>query len=70
MSNIVTIAGAHLEPVLLNKTATLKKAIAAIEEVIMEPFSQTGASCPQATDCSNLLVPKDALVQINVVPVK
>jgi nitrilase len=33
MSNIVTIAGAHLEPVLLDKTATLKKAVAAIAEV-------------------------------------
>ena len=32
MSNIVTIAGAHLEPVLLDKTATLKKAVAAIAE--------------------------------------
>ena len=32
MSNIVTIAGAHLEPVLLDKTATLTKSVAAIAE--------------------------------------
>ena len=46
---------------------TLK--VAGVEEVIMEPFSQAGASCPQATDCSNLLVPKDALVQMNIEPI-
>ena len=32
MSNIVTIAGAHLEPALLDKAATLTKSVAAIAE--------------------------------------
>jgi aliphatic nitrilase len=32
MSNVVTVAGAHLEPALLDKTATLAKAVAAIAE--------------------------------------
>jgi hypothetical protein len=41
-----------------------------VEKVIMEPFSRSGATCPEATDCSNLLVPSDALVQMNVVPAK
>lgn len=46
---------------------TLK--VAGVEEVIMEPFSQTHTNCPATADCKNLLVPKDALVQMNVSPI-
>jgi len=46
---------------------TLK--VAGVEEVIMEPFSQAQASCPPGADCKNLIVPKDALVQMNVSPI-
>jgi hypothetical protein len=46
---------------------TLK--VAGVEEVIMGPFSQTRASCPAGAVCTNLLVPKDALVQMNVDPI-
>jgi len=42
--------------------------VVGVEEVIMEPFSKARASCP-TTDCSNLLVPKDALVQMNIEPI-
>lgn len=39
-----------------------------VEEVIMERFSKTGAKCPAGANCTNLPVPIDALVQINVIP--
>jgi hypothetical protein len=46
---------------------TLK--VAGVEEVIMEPFSRARASCPAGVDCKNLIVPRDALVQMNVSPI-
>lgn len=44
--------------------------VAGVEEVLMEPFSKTGAACPPAASCSNLFVPADALVQLNIVPIR
>jgi hypothetical protein len=70
VTSFLNESGAYKEWDRVFRSHGLTLKVAGVEEVIMEPFSQTGASCPQATDCSNLLVPKDALVQINVVPVK
>jgi len=42
--------------------------VAGVEEVIVEPFSKLGISCPAATDCSNLSVPGDAFVQMDIKP--
>jgi hypothetical protein len=39
-----------------------------IEELGLQPFSKSGAKCPTGVNCANLLVPNDALVQINIVP--
>lgn len=39
-----------------------------VEEVLVEPFSKAGVSCPTGMDCTNLLVPRDALVQMNITP--
>lgn len=43
---------------------TLK--VAVVEKVIVEPFSRTHTNCPVGADCKNLLVPIDALIQMNV----
>jgi hypothetical protein len=43
--------------------------VVGVEKVIMQPFSQTQAKCPPQTDCTHLLVPVDALVQMNIHPV-
>jgi hypothetical protein len=43
--------------------------VAGVEEVIMEPFSQAGLNCPTGADCNGLVVPKDALIQMNVEPI-
>jgi len=40
--------------------------VAGVEEVIMQPFSRTHAICPKDEDCRNLLVPRDAAIQMNV----
>lgn len=37
-----------------------------VEEVIMRPFSDTQAKCPQQVDCTRLKVPVDSLVQMNI----
>jgi hypothetical protein len=47
----------------------LRLKVAGVEEVIMEPFSQAGSVCPGSADCNLLMVPKDALVQMNVEPI-
>jgi hypothetical protein len=70
VTSFLNESGAYKEWDRVFRSHGLTLKVAGVEEVIMEPFSQAGASCPQATDCSNLLVPKDALVQINVVPIK
>ncbi len=70
VTSFLNESGAYKEWDRVFRSHGLTLKVAGVEEVIMEPFSQAGASCPKATDCSNLLVPKDALVQINVVPVK
>jgi hypothetical protein len=41
---------------------------AGVEKVGMEPFSHTGARCPERANCAFLQVPNDALVQINILP--
>jgi len=43
--------------------------VAGVEQFMVEPFSQAHASCPAGTDCKNLVVPNDAFVQMNVVPI-
>jgi len=50
------------------KSHGLALKVAGVEEVLVEPFSKVGASCPVAADCSNLLVPSDAFVQMNIMP--
>lgn len=40
--------------------------VAGVEEVMIEPFSKTTATCPPEADCKRPKVPTDALVQINI----
>jgi hypothetical protein len=40
--------------------------IAGVEKVIMAPFSQSNAKCPKGADCQHLMIPVDALVQMNI----
>jgi len=47
----------------------LKLEVAGVEEVIMQQFSQANAKCPTGANCNGLIVPKDAMVQVNIVPV-
>jgi hypothetical protein len=63
-------SGAYQEWDMVFRNHDLGLKVAGVEKVIMEPFSRSGATCPEATDCSHLLVPSDALVQMNVVPAK
>ena len=42
--------------------------VVSVEKVDTEPFSKSGAKCPTGANCANLLVPSDALVQMNIVP--
>ena len=44
--------------------------VAGVEKVGVEAFSKSGAKCPTGTSCENLLVPNDALIQINVESLK
>lgn len=46
----------------------LKLKVVGVEEVMLEYFSKLDAECPAGANCRNLLVPSDALVQINVNP--
>jgi hypothetical protein len=42
--------------------------VVGVEKVILQPFPQTQARCPPLADCAHLLVPVDALVQMNIYP--
>jgi hypothetical protein len=44
--------------------------VAGIEKLGMNRFRETGATCPAAVDCSRVLVPATALVQINFQPLQ
>lgn len=44
----------------------LKLAPVGVEKVLLEPFNNAGAACPNHIDCTHLLVPRDALVQLNI----
>jgi hypothetical protein len=46
----------------------LKLKVVGVEKVMLEQFSKLDAECPAGANCRNLLVPSDALVQINVTP--
>jgi hypothetical protein len=40
--------------------------VAGVEKVGLEQFSKSGAKCPTNVSCDHLLVPDDALIQINI----
>jgi hypothetical protein len=44
----------------------LRLEVASVEKVFFEPFPKTGATCPPRSNCKNLRVPTDALVQLNI----
>lgn len=69
VTSFLNASGAYEEWDRVFKQHGLTLKVAGVEEVIMEPFSKARASCPIGTDCTNLLVPKDALVQMNVDPI-
>ncbi len=66
VTSFLNDSGAYNEWYRIFRKHGLTLKIVGVEEVIMEPFSQTGASCPRSADCKNLIVPKDALVQMNI----
>ena len=70
VTSFLNESGAYREWDSVFRSHGLDLKVAGVEKVIMEPFSKAGAGCPPATDCSNLVVPKDALVQLNIVPIK
>jgi len=69
VTSFLNNSGAYEEWDRVFKQHGLALKLACVEEVIMEPFSQAGSSCPRDRVCNNLIVPKDALVQMNVGPV-
>jgi hypothetical protein len=66
VTSFLNDSGAYKEWDHVFKLHGLTLRVAGVEEVIMEPFSQTQTECPTGADCRDLLVPKDALIQINV----
>jgi len=42
--------------------------IAGVEKVALAPFPSTHATCPPGRSCQHLLVPIDALIQMNLIP--
>jgi hypothetical protein len=69
VTSFLNESGAYTDWDRVFKAHGLALRVAGVEEVIMEPFSKAHASCPAGADCKSLLVPKDALVQMNVIPI-
>jgi hypothetical protein len=69
VTSFINDSGAYREWDRVFKEHGLALRVAGVEEVIMEPFSQVHMSCPAGAVCKNLMVPKDALVQMNVSPI-
>jgi hypothetical protein len=69
VASFLNSSGAYKEWARVFEQHGLTLKVAGVEEVIMEPFSEAGSSCPRNADCNNLIVPKDALVQMNVDPI-
>jgi hypothetical protein len=44
--------------------------VVGVEKVFFEPFRESGAQCPAGLKCDRLRVPHDAMVQINIEPLK
>jgi hypothetical protein len=42
--------------------------VAGVEKVGLERFAKTGATCPAGTNCTNLVAPADAMIQMNIDP--
>jgi hypothetical protein len=69
VTSFLNASGAYEEWDRVFKQHGLTLKVVSVEEVIMEPFSQAHASCPANANCKNLIVPMDALVQMNIVPI-
>lgn len=59
-------SGAYAEWDRVLREHGLAENIAGVEKVMMEPFSRTHTMCPQGANCNRLLVPMDAMVQMNL----
>jgi hypothetical protein len=46
----------------------LRLYVVGVEKLILEPFAKTGGACPTETNCLDLVVPEDAMIQMNIVP--
>lgn len=69
VTSFLNDSGAYKEWDSVFRLRGLTLRVAGVEEVIMEPFSQTQTKCPLSANCKNLLVPSDALIQINLTPI-
>ncbi len=69
VTSFVNDCGAYKEWDRVFRLHGLTLRVAGVEEVIMEPFSRTQTNCPQGANCKDLLVPRDALIQMNVTPI-
>ena len=70
VASLLNNSGAYKEWDQVFEQRGLALKVSGVEEVIMEPFSQVGLSCPTGANCKGLIVPKDALVQMNVEPIQ
>jgi hypothetical protein len=66
VASFMNTSGAFREWVSIFRQHGLTLEVAGVEKVIFEPFSKTGATCPPRSNCRNLRVPTDALVQLNI----
>jgi len=69
VASLLNESGAYREWDSVFRKHGLTVKVAGVEKVIMEPFSKSGAKCPGGANCNHLLVPCDALVQMNIYPV-
>jgi len=69
VTSFLNDSGAYKEWDRVFKLHGLTLRVAGVEEVIMEPFSRTQTNCPVGANCKDLLVPSDALIQMNVTPI-
>ena len=66
VASFMNASGAFREWESVFRQHGLKLEVVGVEKVFFELFSKTGAPCPSHSNCRNLRIPTDALVQLNI----
>lgn len=70
VTSALNVSGAYREWDAVFGKRNLTIIVAGVEKVGFEPFRESGAQCPAGLKCDHLRVPNDAMVQINIEPLK